>query len=73
MFRFRRSKSFLGGLLKVNLSKTGISLTGGLPGAHVTLGRTGTVASIGVPGTGLSFRQRLTRFGSRRPINLGDE
>lgn len=71
--RFGRSKSFFGGLLRLNLSKTGVSVSAGVPGATVNIGRKGVVATTGLPGTGLSFRQRLVRFGSRRAINIGDE
>lgn len=45
-FRFRRSMRLLPGI-RINLSKTGTSLTAGVRGAHET---------IGIPGTGLSCR-----------------
>jgi hypothetical protein len=71
--RFGRSTSFLGGLLRLNFSKSGVSLSAGVPGATVNVGRKGVVATAGLPGSGVSFRQRVARFGSRRPINIGDE
>ena len=72
--RFRRSASFLGGLIRLNLSKSGISMTAGVPGAHVNIGRKGVVATASAPGTGLSFRQRLSRsIRDNRRILSGDE
>lgn len=72
-FRFQKRVSLFGGLLRLNISKSGVSLTGGVPGARVNIGRKGVIATTSAPGTGMSFRQRIARFGSKRPINLGDE
>lgn len=57
-FRFRKSVSILPGI-RVNLSKSGASLSVGHRGATINAGRRGTYASIGIPGSGLSYRQRL--------------
>lgn len=54
-FRFRRSMRLLPGI-RINLSKTGASLTAGVRGAHVNIGKTGVHETIGIPGTGLSYR-----------------
>ncbi len=63
-FRFSRRIAILPGL-KLNLSRSGMSLSAGVPGAHLNFGPRGTYASMGIPGTGLSYRQRLG--GSRPP------
>ncbi|MGI9115099.1 MAG: hypothetical protein DLM52_08265 [Chthoniobacterales bacterium] len=57
-FRFRRSISVLPGV-RVNIGKTGASVSAGVPGARVTFGRTGTRATVGVPGTGVRYTQTL--------------
>lgn len=48
---------------RLNVSKTGLSVTGGVPGAHVNVPLTGRkrrpMGTLGVPGTGLSYRQQL--------------
>lgn len=61
--RFRRSLRLFPGF-RLNIGKTGItSVSAGVRGAHVIVGKHGTVAgAVGVPGTGLSFRQRLGRL-----------
>ena len=57
-FRFSRRVSILPGL-KLNLSGSGVSLSAGVRGAHINLGPRGLYGSAGIPGTGLSYRQRL--------------
>ena len=57
-FRFSRRVSILPGL-KLNLSGSGVSLSAGVRGAHITLGPRGLYGSAGIPGTGLSYRQLL--------------
>lgn len=52
--RFRRSIK-LGKYAKINLGKTGASLSVGVKGAHVTLGKNGVRKTIGIPGTGISY------------------
>lgn len=56
--RFQKTIS-LGPLLRINLSKTGVSLSIGPRGCAVTLGPKGASASVGVPGTGVSWRTKL--------------
>ena len=58
-WRFRRSFGPKG--LKLNVSKTGFSITGGVPGAHVNADLSGRrkrpfINTFGLPGTGLSYR-----------------
>ena len=49
----RRIKLFPG--LRLNLSRSGISTSIGTRGAWFTFGRRGTRATLGLPGTGLSY------------------
>lgn len=57
--RFRRSVR-LSTLLKLNLSKSGVSVSMGKPGATVNVGTRGVTTSVGIPGTGLSYRSSGT-------------
>ena len=58
-WRFRRSFGPKG--LKLNVSKTGFSVTSGVPGAHVNADLSGRrkrpfINTFGLPGTGVSYR-----------------
>lgn len=44
--------------LSVNLSRSGPSLTMGVRGAHVTLGRGRVTKTVGIPGTGIFYTSR---------------
>jgi len=55
-FRFRKQVGILKGA-KLNITKKGISsLSLGKKGATVNMGKQGVSQTIGIPGTGLSFR-----------------
>jgi hypothetical protein len=76
-FRFR--KSFGNKFFRLNVSKSGLSLTSGVPGVHVntpivsTRKRKGMV-TLGLPGTGLSYRQQIGESGmSPRRGDNGNE
>jgi hypothetical protein len=56
--RFQKRLKLLPGL-KINLSKSGASATVGTKGAGVNIGRDGITTNAGIPGTGLSYRQKL--------------
>src|SRR2546430_2653908 len=57
-FRFqRRLKLFPG--VRLNFSRGGISTRIGVRGASVTLGGRGAYVNLGIPGTGLSYRERI--------------
>jgi hypothetical protein len=56
-FRFQRRIS-LGPFARINLSKSGASLSVGERGAHLTIGRTPRV-TVGIPGSGLSYTETL--------------
>lgn len=58
-FRFRKSIS-LGKLLKLNISKSGIGVSGGVRGARLSVSPDGKVrGSVGLPGTGVSYTKVL--------------
>lgn len=59
-FRFRRSIR-LGKGLRINLSKSGASLSVGRRGATVNFGPKGEKLTVGLPGTGLSYSKMLGR------------
>jgi Protein of unknown function (DUF4236) len=52
-FRFQKRVSTPFG--RINLSKSGVSLTEGVPGAHITVGQRGLRTSLGLPGSGLGW------------------
>jgi hypothetical protein len=56
---FRRKQLFPG--LRLNVSKSGPSLSMGVRGAHVTVGRRGITRTVGVPGTGVFYTSRSGR------------
>ena len=62
-FRFQKRITMFKGI-KLNLSKSGVSVSVGRPGASLNLGGKGTTANVGVPGTGLSDRERISERNS---------
>jgi hypothetical protein len=59
--RFRKS---FGRLVKLNISKTRVSISAGVKGAHVNYDLSGrrkkpTRVTVGIPGTGLSYWQDI--------------
>lgn len=66
MGSFRLAKSVkLGKGVRLNLSKTGIGISAGVPGARYSVHSSGRrTTSVGVPGTGVSYRD--TRSSGRR-------
>jgi len=57
-FRFRRRIRIAPGL-HLNVGKRGVSVSAGVRGASITAGRRGVYRNVGIPGTGLSHRQRM--------------
>ena len=57
-FRFRKSINLFP-CIRLNLSKSGASVTVGKPGLSVNLGEDGATGNIGFPGTGLSYREKI--------------
>jgi hypothetical protein len=66
-FRFRKRIGLFGGMVHVNLSKTGISLSAGPRDANINVDLSGRRkhprASVGIPGSGLTY---LTDLGVER-------
>ena len=56
--RFRRRIKILPGV-HVNVSRAGISTSIGVRGASMTFGKRGTYTNVGIPGTGVSWRERV--------------
>lgn len=56
--RFRKTKKILPGV-KLNLSKSGVSVTAGVKGASINIGKDGVYRNLGIPGTGISKRDKL--------------
>lgn len=54
--------------LTLNLSKSGTSWTVGGPGASVNIRGRKVTGTVGVPGTGLSYRQTLSGAGEQPPV-----
>jgi hypothetical protein len=61
-FRFQRHVST--GLGRTNISKSGVSLSEGFRGAHITFGKTPRL-TLGIPGSGLSWTQTMPHGRSR--------
>jgi hypothetical protein len=73
-FRFQKRVG-LGKLIHVNFSKSGASLSLGPRGAGINIGSRGTYGHVGIPGTGMSYRQRLdtpTRRRANTPASVAD-
>jgi hypothetical protein len=73
MGRWRFRKSIGSKYLKLNISKNGYSITGGVPGAHVNIDLSGRrrrpyMSTWSIPGTGLSYREE---FGGKPTRNSG--
>ena len=65
-FRFRRTFSLLPGI-RLNLGKSGASVSVGPKGAKITLGSKGIRATAGIPGTGMFFSQQIAK---KHPQNV---
>src|SRR5260370_20038906 len=57
-FRFRRSLRFAPGI-RINLSKAGASLSLGRRGTTLNFSPRGTKATVGLPGSGISYSEIL--------------
>lgn len=70
-FRFqKRIKIFPG--ITLNISKSGVSVSGGVRGARVTVGKKGVRRTFGIPGTGVSHTSH-TPWGALRSWWRGDK
>ena len=61
-FRFRKTIP-LGRFFRINVSKTGASLSAGRPGATVNVRKDRVDGTVGIPGSGLSYKERLSNRG----------
>src|SRR5258707_1112572 len=59
--------------LKINLSKTGASVTVGPRGAHLTVGRGRPKISLDLPGTGIYYRRTLGESNSQHDKKMETE
>ncbi|WP_426952809.1 DUF4236 domain-containing protein [Bacillus mycoides] len=57
-FKFRKSFKVAPGV-KVNLSNTGVGVSAGVKGVRVSTGPSGSRITTSIPGTGLSYEQRI--------------
>ena len=65
-FRFRKSFKIAPGV-RVNIGKSGLSSIGvGPRGASMSFGKSGTHSNVGIPGTGISFRNKVGGTSSKR-------
>jgi len=78
-FRFRKSFKIAPGI-RVNIGKNGFSsISLGPRGASVSTGKQGTYSNVGIPGTGISFRNkisgndRVTKRDKQIPIKLQEQ
>jgi hypothetical protein len=60
----------LGPGLRINLSKSGVSASVGGRGAWFTLGPRGSRATVGIPGTGVSYSTQGRRLTGRELLLL---
>ena len=61
-FRFRKTIP-LGKFFRLNVSKTGASLSAGRPGATINVRKDRVDGTVGIPGSGLSYKERLSNRG----------
>jgi hypothetical protein len=61
-FRFRKTIP-LGKFFRINVSKTGTSLSAGRPGATINVRKDRVDGTVGLPGSGLSYKERLANRG----------
>lgn len=69
--RFRKSITLMKGV-RINLSKSGASLTVGPRGASVNFSKNGTYLNTGIPGTGIYDRKRIDSTSSSSCISSGN-
>ena len=71
--RFRRRIKIMPGV-HLNVSRSGISTSIGVRGASFTFGKQGTYMNTGIPGSGISWRQRIdTGTGQHQDYSSGAE
>lgn len=70
-FRFRKSIKLFGGI-RLNFSKSGVGISGGVKGARVGIGPRGVRTTLSVPGTGMSYvsEKRPKRSPAKQPPQM---
>lgn len=64
-WRFQKRITIFPGF-RLNLSRRGISTSIGPRGASLTVHKHGVDANVGLPGSGLSYRERIARWPKQR-------
>jgi len=59
--RFQKRVQVFPGV-RLNFSRSGVSATLGMQGANVTVGKDGVHANLGLPGSGVSWREKIVSF-----------
>ncbi len=68
--RFRKSITIFPGV-KLNISKSGLSISAGKKGAHVNAGTSGRKSvSVGIPGTGLSYTKTISGGSKKKSLGI---
>lgn len=66
-WRFRRSKSLFGGLIRLTLGPRGVSTSVGIPGFRVSRSPRGKLRrTVSLPGTGISHFEDVEKWRSRK-------
>lgn len=65
--RFRKELRVIK-LVRLNVSKSGVSTTIGVPGASINIGRRGIFRNLGILGTGLFMRDRIGSLKSAKSV-----
>ena len=69
--RFRKSITIFPGV-KLNISKSGLSVSVGKKGVHASAGTSGRKSvSVGVPGTGLSYTKTISGGSKKKALGIG--
>ena len=71
-FRLQRSIR-LGKFVRLNISKSGVGFSAGITGLRISKGPSGTWFTIGLPGTGLSYRKKLDSKSSSKTSKTKSE
>lgn len=71
-FRFQKRITLFKGL-SINFSKTGTSFSVGPRGAKLNVRGDKVTGTIGIPGTGLSYRKRLDNSDSTKEVELDNQ
>jgi len=67
-FRLQRSIK-LGKFVRLNISKSGVGISAGVRGMRISTGPRGAFINLGIPGTGLSYRKKISSSSSKSKNN----